>query len=435
MCNDNHTPRSTQTDLSPKTKKYFCRSCHSLQLVNVLSLGETPLANSLLRVEQLHKPEAKYPLDLVFCSNCSLVQITETVEPERLFREYLYFSSFSETMLNHARTIAHRLIRERELNAESLVIEVGSNDGYLLQYYQQAGVPVLGIEPARNIAEFAEEKCGIPTLCEFFEEGLARKLVADGKRADVIHLSNVFAHVPDINGTTAGIRSLLKDNGIAVIETPYVKDMIDQTEFDTIYHEHLYYYSLTALGRLFRRHSLTILDVERLPIHGGSLRVFVGRDREQNALSKGVSSNVLATLEEEAAWGVDRPSFYLGFGARVEQLRSQLVNLLQELKKKGKKIAAYGASAKGSTLLNYFGIGPETLDFVVDRSHFKQGLYTPGTHLPIYAPEKLLEEMPDYVLLLTWNFADEILKQQAAYQERGGRFVIPIPHLTIVPND
>jgi SAM-dependent methyltransferase len=405
-----------------------CRACGREGLKVVLSLGRTPLANALLSEAQLDEPEETYPLDLAFCAGCSLVQITETVPPETLFREYFYLSSFSETMVRHAERIATRLVGERGLGAQSLVVEVASNDGYLLQFYKRAGVPVLGVEPAANIARVAEEERGVPTVCDFFGEELAARLAAEGRRADVIHANNVLAHVADLNGVVEGFARLLKDDGVAVIEAPYVKEMIDGVEFDTIYHEHLCYFSLTALDRLFRRHGLLIKDVEMLPIHGGTLRIFAGKDGGDGARSEAVKN----LLEEERAWGVGREEFYAGFGAKVERLRQDLVSLLHRLKAEGKRVAVYGASAKGSTLLNYFRLGGDVLDFVVDRSTVKQGRYTPGTRLLISAPERLLEEMPDYCLLLTWNFADEILEQQREYRERGGRFIIPIPEVRVV---
>jgi len=404
-----------------------CRSCGQEDLELILSLGDTPLANSLVTAEQLNQPEPTYPLDLAFCPGCSLVQITETVPPENLFREYLYFSSFSDTMLRHASQIVQRLLASRKLGPQSLAVEIASNDGYLLQYYLSAGVPVLGIEPAINIARVAQEEKGIRTLCQFFGSATARELAASGERADVIHANNVLAHVPDLNGFARGVRMLLKDDGLAVIEVPYVKDLIDHCEFDTIYHEHLCYFSLSALDRLFDRQDLVITDVERLPIHGGSIRIFASR--------KGVArkaESVLRLLDEEAAWGVGHPDFYRGFARRVEELKRSLRSFIFGLKEKEQRLAAYGAAAKGSTLLNYFQIGREALDFVVDRSTFKQGRYMPGVHLPVSPPARLLEEMPSHVLLLTWNFAEEILEQQAEYRRRGGRFIIPIPELRVV---
>jgi SAM-dependent methyltransferase len=401
-----------------------CRSCGYTALQEVLSLGNTPLANALLTDAQLTEPEETYPLDLAFCSRCSLVQITETVPPEKLFREYVYFSSFSETMLRHAADLSSALIDLKNLGATSLVIEVASNDGYLLRFYKRAGVPVLGVEPATNIARVAEES-GIRTVCDFFDENLAARLSAEGQSADVIHAHNVLAHVPDLNGFVRGLRQLLKDDGVIVVEVPYVHEMITRCEFDTIYHEHLSYFSLTALNHLFTRNGLTIQDVEQLPIHGGTLRLFAGKATEQN-------ESVTQLLDNESRSGLDRLEFYINFGNRVESLRDELVLLLRELKAQKNRIVAYGASAKGTTLLSYCGLGREVLDYVVDRSTVKQGRYTPRSHLKIYAPEKLLEDMPEYVLLLTWNFAGEIYEQQAEYRKRGGRFIVPVPSVRVV---
>jgi SAM-dependent methyltransferase len=405
-----------------------CRSCGGIRLELILSLGRPPLANALLAREQLAEPEPTYPLDLVFCPQCSLVQITETVPPEKLFREYLYFSSFSDSMLRHAEQLAGRLVVERRLSSDSLVIEAASNDGYLLQYYQRQGVPVLGIEPATNIARVAQDERGVPTRCDFFGAALARSLAADGRRADVFHAHNVLAHVADLNGFVEGVRLILKGEGVAVIEAPYVGDLIGHCEFDTIYHEHLCYFSLTALNHLFERHGLLIARVERVPIHGGSLRLFVVHN--ESGRTRGASVGSL--LEEETGRKLDKFEFYQGFAERVKGLKQSLRSLLGDLKAQGKRIAAYGASAKGTTLLHYFGINGGTLDFVADRSTVKQGRFTPGTHLPICSPEKLREANPDYVLLLTWNFADEILEQQHEYRRRGGRFIIPIPEVRVV---
>lgn len=402
-----------------------CRACQQRHLRPVLSLGVQPLANSLLTAEQLHQPEPKYPLDVVFCPDCALLQITETVPPEILFRNYLYFSSYSETVLANARAMVNDLLATRPLSPNSLVVEIASNDGYLLQYFQQAGIPVLGIEPAANIAQVARQK-GIPTENDFFTDSLAAKLAAEGKLADIIIGNNVLAHVANLNGFVNGVARLLKPTGVAQFEFPYVKDLIDHSEFDTIYHEHLCYYSLTAVQRLFQQHNLHVVKVQRTPIHGGSLRVQFAHP------SARVDASVSALLAEEAAWGVETFSFYADFADRVNQLGHELKSLLAALKQQGKRIAAYGAAAKGSTLLNFLQIGTETIEFVVDRSPHKQGRYMPGVHIPILPTEELVRRQPDYALLLTWNFADEILRQQAEYRRRGGKFVIPVPKPVIV---
>jgi SAM-dependent methyltransferase len=399
---------------------FVCRSCGSSQLQPILSLGKTPLANRLLTAERSSEPEPTYPLDLAFCPACSLVQITETVPPADLFSEYAYFSSFSDTTVLSAKRLAERLTRERCLDTASLVMEIASNDGYLLQHYRDLGVPVLGIEPAANIARVAESK-KIPTRRDFFGRRLAQELVAEGRRADVLHAINVLAHVADLNGVAAGIALVLKPGGIAVIEIPYLRDLIEKCEFDTIYHEHLCYFSLNALNPLFARHHLAIADVEHLSLHGGSLRLFMAPE------GTSPSKRVADMLAAERAAGMLAVEYYRDFSRRIEDLKRALVGMLRRLKSEGRRIAAYGASAKGSTLLNVFGIGADVLDFVVDRSTVKQGRFTPGTHLSILPPEALLERKPDYVLLLTWNFSDEILAQQAGYRAQGGRFIIPVP--------
>jgi SAM-dependent methyltransferase len=403
-----------------------CGGCGST-LEPVLSLGDQPLANALLTTEMLGEPEPSFPLTLAVCPTCGLVQIMEAVPPELLFREYAYFSSVSDAFVEHARSIAMRMTAARRLTDLSLVIEVASNDGYLLQHYAARGIPVLGIDPARNIAAVATAR-GIPTLAEFFGPALADELSRSGRAADVVHANNVIAHVPDLDGFVAGIARVLKPTGVAVIETPYVRDLVERLEFDTIYHEHRYYHSLTALSRILERQGLVVSGVERLAVHGGSLRIFaVHRERPVSDIADVPAASGPAMLADEAALGLGSPGYYLDFAARVTALGSELQRLLAGLKSEGRSVAAYGAAAKGTVLLNAFRIGPETIDFVADRSPYKQGRYMPGVRIPIVPTERLIEAMPDACLLLAWNFAAEILAQQHEYRERGGRFIIPIP--------
>ena len=402
-----------------------CRSCSAMDLATFLSLGEMPLADALLKKEDLNKPESRYPLDVAFCGACSLVQILETVPPEVLFcQDYPYYSSFSDNLLEHSKQNVHSLITSRKLHAGSLVVELASNDGYLLQYFAERHIPVLGIDPAEGPAQAAIKK-GIPTLCSFFGGDLALQLRKEGKLADVILANNVLAHVADLNGFVEGISILLKEDGVAVIEAPYVKDLIDHCEFDTIYHEHLCYFSVTALTALFRRHGLSLNHVEHYPIHGGSLRLFVGTKEE-------VSDSVRGSLKEESDQKLTQLSYYTHFASTVTAIKEALLTMLQEMKARGKSIAAYGAAAKGSILLNYVGIGTDLVDFVVDRNVHKQGRFMPGMRIPIDEPARILREMPDYVLLLPWNFKDEVLAQQDEYRRKGGRFIIPIPFPQIV---
>lgn len=402
-----------------------CRICDSREIQPVLSLGTTPLADGLRRKEQLSQNEPIFPLNVAFCPSCSLLQLLETVPPQVLFcQDYPYYSSFSPALLQHSRANALDLIDSRRLNAGSLVVELASNDGYLLKNFVEHGIPVLGIDPAEGPAR-AAEKIGVPTLCTFFSKNLAQELAASGKTADVVIGNNVLAHVADLHGFVEGIRTLLKEDGVAVIEMPYVKDLVDHCEFDTIYHEHLCYFSVTALDHLFRMHSLFLNDVKRLAIHGGSLRICVEK-RENPSLA------VRDLLRTEAVEKVNQIDYYHDFAERVERIRKELRHLLGSLQQQGARIAAYGAAAKGSTMINYSGIGPDLLDFVVDRNTHKQGLYMPGQNIPVLAPEVLLERMPGYVLLLSWNFADEILQQQQEYRQRGGRFIIPVPSPRVV---
>ena len=390
-----------------------------------LSLGDMPLSDGLLAPDDLQRQEPRYPLDVAFCPDCALVQILETVPPERLFgADYPYFSSFTDALLRHSAANVAARIAERQLDGSSLVVELASNDGYLLQYYRERGIPVLGIDPAPGPVAAARAR-GVETMLAFFGRDLAMQLAADGRRADIIHANNVLAHVADTNGFVAGIGALLKDDGTAVIEVPYVKDLIDHGEFDTIYHEHLCYFSVTALARLFQRHGLALNRVEPLAIHGGSLRLFVGRHEHADP-------SVAEYLHAERRAGVDRLEYYAGFSAGVARTRSALVALLAQLKREGARVAGYGAAAKGTILLNFAGLGAEVLEFVADRNVHKQGRYIPGVRLPIVPPGRILEEQPDYLLILPWNFKEEIMGQQAEYRQRGGRFIVPVPEPVIV---
>lgn len=402
-----------------------CRSCGSARLVPTLDLGVTPLADRLMNDRTLREPEPVCPLTVVMCRDCSLVQIRETVDPRVLFgADYPYYSSVSEGLLRHFAGTAAAARKRRPVDASSLVVELASNDGYLLKNYVEDGVPVLGIDPAPGPVEVARKR-GVDTLHAFFTRELAGELAGSGRRADILHANNVLAHVADTNGFVAGIALVLKEDGLAVIECPYVRDLVDHCEFDTIYHQHLCYFSVTALDALFRRHGLVLVDVERVPIHGGSLRLFVARQGTPGAAVK-------AILAEERELGLDGPAYYETFAERVRTLRTRLRDLVGRLKADGARIVGYGAAAKACTLLAYTGIGADQLECLVDKSTFKQGWYFPGNHLPVRSPDWLLESQPEYTLILPWNFADEIISQQAEYRRRGGKFIIPVPDPVVV---
>jgi SAM-dependent methyltransferase len=398
-----------------------CRSCGSTELHTFLSLGKTPLSDNILTAEQLASPEPRFPLDVAYCPDCTLVQILEEVPEEQLFVDnYLYFSSFSDHLLEHSRAHALELVETRGLDEGSLVVEIASNDGYLLKNFAERGIRVFGVDPAPDQARAARE-IGVPTLEEFFGTEMGHRIRAEHGPADVVIAKNVMAHVPALNDFVGGLAALVSDDGVVVVENPYVRDLVEHGEFDTIYHEHFYYYSCTAVDTLMRRHGLSLNHIEYFPdLHGGTLRWQMGKKVD-------VSPVVTDYLTRERETGMTTFDYYRDFAATVERIKTELLWLLQRLKGDGARIAAYGAAAKGSTLINYVGIGPELIDFVVDRNTYKQGKFMPGMHVPIKPPETLLEEQPDYCLLLAWNFTAEILRQQDEYVRRGGRFIRPVP--------
>jgi SAM-dependent methyltransferase len=405
-----------------------CRSCGCDGLRVILDLGFQPIANALLSEEELRVPEAKFPLAVALCPACALLQVTETVPAEILYRrDYPYFSSASPALLRHSAEHVEALVSRYQLGPLSFVVEVASNDGYLLRNFVERGIHCLGIDPADGPVAQANS-IGVPTIHDFFGSRCAEQLASEGKFADVAIANNVVAHVDDINDFVAGFARLLKPTGIAVFEFAYALDMIRHCEFDTIYHEHLFYHTLHGLTPLFKRHGLHLNDVERLPIHGGSLRLTVSR-------KPGRSERLDALFAHEAELGVDKVSFYDDFADRVRALRDALAELLVAERTKGKRIACYGAAAKGATLVNYLGLGEGFFDFVVDANPYKQGKYLPGQHIPIRHPDQLVADQPDYVLLLVWNFAGEVMRQQPLYRERGGSFIIPVPEPRIMPPD
>ncbi len=404
-----------------------CRFCGATLEHTFVDLGASPLAQSFLSREQLNQMEPFYPLHVYVCGKCFLVQLQEFVAPENIFSDYLYFASYSDSWLAHAKAYTGQMIERFQINEESLVVEIASNDGYLLQYFVEKKIPVLGVEPAANVAAVAVQK-GIPSLVKFFNRDTARELVAKGQRADLLLGNNVLAHVPDINNFVAGMKILLKPQGVITMEFPHLMRLMAENQFDTIYHEHFSYFSFLAVEKIFARHGLTLFDVQELSTHGGSLRIFA---RHVEDASKPVSPRVkeLGAREESAGFG--RLETYSRFSEQVKETKRKLLEFLIQAKQSGKKIAAYGAAAKGNTLLNYCGVRTDFVDYVVDRSPYKQGKFLPGIRIPIHAPEHIRETRPDYLLILPWNLKDEIIKNNAYLREWGGQFVVPIPEVIV----
>ena len=404
-----------------------CRFCGNLLNHTFVDLGMSPLSNAYLKLDTINKAEKFYPLHTYVCDNCFLVQLEEFETPDHIFSDYAYFSSYSETWLRHAENYTELMTQRFSLNANSQVIEIASNDGYLLQYFQKQNIPVLGIEPAANVAKVAEEK-GIPSLVKFFGVSTAQELVNQGKQADLLLGNNVLAHVPDLNDFVAGMKILLKPDGILTMEFPHVLQLILQNQFDTIYHEHFSYFSFLTVEKVFADHGITLFDVEELPTHGGSLRIY----GQHNDGKKPISDRVSKLKTKEIDAGLEQRSTYLGFGEQVKATKRHLLSFLIDIKNQGKSVVGYGAPAKGNTLLNYCGIRTDLLDYTVDRSPYKQGLFLPGTHIPIYHPDKIIETKPDYLLILPWNIKDEIIEQMGHIREWGGQFVVPIPQVEVI---
>ena len=388
----------------------------------------SPLCESYVSVDHLHMMEPYYPLHVYVCGNCYLVQLDEFVSPEEIFTEYAYFSSYSNDWLKHAENYVTMAIERFRLNQDSQVVEVASNDGYLLQYFVTRGIPVLGIEPARNVAEVAIQK-GVTTIMEFFGEKTAERFRAEGKSADLLLGNNVLAQVPDINDFVKAMKILLKPKGVITMEFPHLIRLMEENQFDTIYHEHFSYFSFITTEKIFAAHGLTMFDVEELPTHGGSLRIYA---RHSDDSTRGISLRVKELKSREEAAGITRLVTYADFAEKVKETKRKLLDFLISVKRQGKKIAGYGAPGKGNTLLNYCGIRTDFLDYTVDRNPYKQGKFLPGTHIPIYSPDKIIETKPDYLFILPWNFKDEIMTQMSFIRDWGGRFVVPIPEVKVL---
>jgi len=406
-----------------------CRFCYNPLQHTFVDLGVSPIANDYIDKEHLDKVERFYPLHTYVCEKCLLVQIEDFESPEHIFGDgdYAYFSSFSDSWLKHAQAYTDLMVERFGFDANNQVIEIASNDGYLLQYFHQKGIPVLGVEPAANTAKVAEEK-GIPCIVKFFGVQTAQELVADGKQADLLLGNNVLAHVPDLNDFVAGMKIVLKPKGIITMEFPHLLQLIQQNQFDTIYHEHYSYYSLLSATQVFAAHGLVIFDVEELPTHGGSLRIYA-RHEDNGELE--ISDRLGKLSAKEIQAGLDKLETYLNFGEKVKETKRKLLKFLIEAKSQGKVIAAYGAPAKGNTLLNYCGVRTDFIDYTVDRSPYKQNLFLPGTHIPIMAPDYIKQTKPDYLLILPWNLKAEIMEQAAFIRQWGGKFVVPIPEVQV----
>jgi hypothetical protein len=405
-----------------------CRFCKSPLRHTLVDLGMSPLCESYLSPDQLNRMEPFYPLHVYVCEHCFLAQLEEYVSCESIFSEYAYFSSYADSWVQHAKYYTDAMVARFGFNAESFVVELASNDGYLLQHFVQQGIPVLGVEPAANVAQSAVEK-GVPTLVRFFGEALAHELLAEGKKADLLIGNNVLAQVPDLNDFVKGMKTLLNRTGIITMEFPHLMRLMDGNQFDTIYHEHFSYFSFITVEKIFASHGLKLFDVEELTTHGGSLRIYACHN---DADSKSIGSRVTELRDREVSAGFTDLDCYSSFSEKVKGTKRKLLAFLIKAKQEGKTIAGYGAPGKGNTLLNYCGIRTDFLDYTVDRNPYKHGKFTPGTHIPIFAPDKIRETRPDYVFILPWNFKDEIMTQMSHIRDWGGQFIVPIPEVAVL---
>jgi len=405
-----------------------CRFCNSSLQHTLVDLGMSPLCESFLAADQVNRMEPFYPLKVYVCGRCFLAQLEEYVSPENIFTEYAYFSSYSDSWLQHAKNYTELMIERYKLDQKSQVVELASNDGYLLQYFVQKGIPALGIEPAKNVAQVAIEK-GISTITEFFGVELAQKMAKDGTKADLLLGNNVLAQVPDINDFVAGMKITLKPGGVITMEFPHLIRLIQENQFDTIYHEHFSYFSFLVVEGIFAAHGITLFDLEELNTHGGSIRIY-GRHAEDE--SKPVSGKLLEMKNRELAAGYDKMEVYAAFADRVVETKRKLLKILIKAKEQKKRIVGYGAPGKGNTLLNYCGIRNDFLEYTVDRNPYKHGRFTPGTHIEIFPPDRIWEDRPDYLFVLPWNLKEEIIKQMSFIKEWGGVFIVPIPEPEVV---